>query len=138
MTLIWYCTLVLREAKITFKNIVNTHNLCTTKFRQQYNILWINEFYHITMNIFWGLIIKMKWKNIIFSRSLLAIRAVKKSLYWWKVHIHSLHWSKILGRKCPLFGFLRNPTNFWSLSPNPKSVFGCVVWILHCCQFCVF
>ena len=45
---------------------------------------------------------------------------------------------QILGRKCPLFGFWRIPTNFWSLNPNLKSVFGSLVWILHCCQFCVF
>ena len=43
---------------------------------------------------------------------------------------------QILGRKCPLFGFWRIPNNFWSL--NPKSVFDCLVWILHCCQFCAF
>ena len=41
-------------------------------------------------------------------------------------------------QKCPLLGFWLISTNFGSLIPNPKSVFGCVVWILHCCQFCVF
>ena len=43
-----------------------------------------------------------------------------------------------LDRKCHLFRFWRIPTNFWSLNPNPKSVFGYRVWILHCCQVCVF
>ena len=30
-------------------------------------------------------------------------------------------------QKCPLFGFQLISTNFGSLIPNPKSVFGCVV-----------
>ena len=38
----------------------------------------------------------------------------------------------------PLFGFRLISTNFGSLTPNPKSVFGYVVRILQCCQFCVF
>ena len=41
-------------------------------------------------------------------------------------------------QKYPLFGFWLISTNFGSLIPNPKSVFGCEVWILQCCQFCVF
>ena len=42
---------------------------------------------------------------------------------------------QIFSQKCPLFGFWLISTNFGSLIPNPKSVFGYLVSILHCCQF---
>ena len=45
---------------------------------------------------------------------------------------------QFFSQKCPLFGFCLNSTNFWSLIPNRKSVFGYLVRILQCCQFCVF
>ena len=45
---------------------------------------------------------------------------------------------QIFSQKCPLFGVWLISTNFGSLIPNLKSVFGCLVRILQCCQFCVF
>ena len=41
-------------------------------------------------------------------------------------------------QKRPLFGFFNDFIIFGSLIPNPKSVFGSLVRILQCCQFCGF
>ena len=51
---------------------------------------------------------------------------------------YGLHWLQFFSQKCPLFGFCLISTTFGSLIPKPKSVFGYLVRILQCCQFCGF
>ena len=77
--------------------------------------------------------------NSLYSKTFIITRVLRGKLETkWQIYFIYYTGLQNFSRKCPLFGFWLISNNFGPLIPNPKSVFGCVVWSLHCCQFCVF